>query len=85
MVTGSYYNIDGTGVKKEPLQLASSIDESIEMCLNSFANQGIRLLTKANCFVTFEVTVNSISFRKDDKEKEKPIIRKVKARLLLHC
>ena len=73
MVTASYYNIDGTGVKKEPLQLASTIEESIQICLNSFANQGITLLTKANYFATFEVTVNSISYRKDDKEKEKPM------------
>ncbi|KAB0482335.1 hypothetical protein F7Q91_02730 [Vibrio chagasii] len=84
MVTASYYNIDGTGVKMKPLQLASTIDESIELCLSSFADQGITLLTKAKHFVTFEVTVDSISYKKEDKEKENPIVRKVKARLLLH-
>jgi hypothetical protein len=83
MMIATFFNEDGNQVNRDPIQLDPCLEKSIESVEQMFAANKIELLTKGRHFASFSVVMDVTRYRKDDKKKEKPIINKVNARLLI--
>lgn len=79
----TFFNEDGNQVDRASIQLEPSLEESVEAAERMFADNKIKLLTKGTHFASFSIVMDVTRYRKDDKEKEKPIFSKVNARLII--
>ncbi|MDA0145969.1 hypothetical protein OCT63_17220 [Vibrio sp. RW] len=83
MMIATFFNEDGNHVNRDSIELDPCLEKSIEAAERMFSNNKIMLLTKGNHFASFSVVMDVTRYRKDDKKKEKPIISKVNARLII--